>query len=86
MFAHLRVDFSVSFQFISPVDACVLLCVSVAMCSLADMRKYMDTRELIRRDKELHRLDLRNVSSMPQQVIVDILTVRIVPLLCGCVR
>jgi len=40
---------------------------------VASLRKYMDTRELIRRDKEIHNLGLTDVDGMPIQIMREIL-------------
>jgi hypothetical protein len=40
---------------------------------MADLRRYMDTRELIRKDKAAHRLDLHRIGELPAQITAEIL-------------
>eukprot|EP00484_Ammonia_sp_Unknown_P027484 CAMPEP_0197031936 /NCGR_PEP_ID=MMETSP1384-20130603/10753_1 /TAXON_ID=29189 /ORGANISM="Ammonia sp." /LENGTH=949 /DNA_ID=CAMNT_0042461521 /DNA_START=56 /DNA_END=2905 /DNA_ORIENTATION=- len=40
---------------------------------VASLRKYMDTRELIKRDKEIHTLNLTQIDGLPVQIMKEIL-------------
>ena len=40
---------------------------------VASLRKYMDTRELIKRDKEIHSLNLIEINNLPLQIMKEIL-------------
>eukprot|EP01084_Bolivina_argentea_P045480 83731_1 len=39
----------------------------------ANLRKYMDTRELMRRDKQIHNLKLTEIDGLPKQIMKEIL-------------
>eukprot|EP01006_Ploeotia_vitrea_P036118 TRINITY_DN65978_c3_g1_i1.p1 TRINITY_DN65978_c3_g1~~TRINITY_DN65978_c3_g1_i1.p1 ORF type:complete len:773 (-),score=413.80 TRINITY_DN65978_c3_g1_i1:36-2156(-) len=41
--------------------------------SLREMSKYMDTKELMKRDRDLYRLHLRQLENLPREVAVEIL-------------
>jgi len=41
--------------------------------TVADLRKYMDTRELIKRDRDIHALQLAKVEALPKAVSLQIL-------------
>ena len=40
---------------------------------VAELRKHMDTRELIRKDKKTHRLNLHRVELLPNEICVEII-------------
>merc|ERR1712087_166012 len=41
---------------------------------VASLRKYMDTRELIARDKQIHQLGLGDIDALPAQIMKELLT------------
>jgi len=46
----------------------------VETSKVASLRKYMDTRELIARDKQIHTLGLSDINALPAQIMKELLT------------